>query len=591
MTRALPGPTDHVVVVGAGLAGLSAALHLLGAGRRVTVVEREDLPGGRAGRLDLAGYRIDTGPTVLTMPELADEAFAAVGDSLYERVRLVPLHPAYRACFADGSSLDVHTGADAMAAEVERFAGPAEAAGYRRLRDWLERVYRAQMRRFIDVNFDSPLGLLNADLARLAALGGFGRLDARIGHFLSDERLRRVFSFQALYAGVPPARVLAAYAVIAYMDTVAGVYFPRGGMHALPRAMAEAATDAGAELRYGQRVTRLERSGERITAVVTDTVRIPCDAVVLTPDLPVAYRLLGRRPRRPLRLRHSPSAVVLHAGTDRTWPHLAHHTLSFGAAWHTTFDELTRAGRLMSDPSLLITRPTATDPGLAPPGRHLHYILAPCPNTAIGPHAAAWSDLGPRYRDTLLRELERRGLGGIEAAIEEECLITPADWHTQGHAAGTPFSAAHTFAQTGPFRPRNLVRGTENAVLAGCGTTPGVGVPTVLLSGKLAAARVTGAPGRGATSSRPFTTAALPARAGAPARPGSPVPSVFRTLTREAAAAPRALEAPRPGPTGAPEPPASSPRSSPAAPQSPVPESPPADLTDPTAPATEGRTG
>ncbi|MFD8515172.1 phytoene desaturase family protein [Streptomyces antimycoticus] len=591
MTRALPGPTDHVVVVGAGLAGLSAALHLLGAGRRVTVVEREDLPGGRAGRLDLAGYRIDTGPTVLTMPELADEAFAAVGDSLYERVHLVPLHPAYRACFADGSSLDVHTGADAMAAEVERFAGPAEAAGYRRLRDWLERVYRAQMRRFIDVNFDSPLGLLNADLARLAALGGFGRLDARIGHFLSDERLRRVFSFQALYAGVPPARVLAAYAVIAYMDTVAGVYFPRGGMHALPRAMAEAATDAGAELRYGQRVTRLERSGERITAVVTDTGRIPCDAVVLTPDLPVAYRLLGRRPRRPLRLRHSPSAVVLHAGTDRTWPHLAHHTLSFGAAWHTTFDELTRAGRLMSDPSLLITRPTATDPGLAPPGRHLHYILAPCPNTAIGPHAAAWSDLGPRYRDTLLRELERRGLGGIEAAIEEECLITPADWHTQGHAAGTPFSAAHTFAQTGPFRPRNLVRGTENAVLAGCGTTPGVGVPTVLLSGKLAAARVTGAPGRGATSSRPFTTAALPARAGAPARPGSPVPSVFRTVTREAAAAPRALEAPRPGPTGAPEPPASSPRSRPAAPQSPVPESPPADLTDPTAPATEGRTG
>ncbi|MGP3946219.1 MULTISPECIES: phytoene desaturase [Streptomyces] len=591
MTRALPGPTDHVVVVGAGLAGLSAALHLLGAGRRVTVVEREDLPGGRAGRLDLAGYRIDTGPTVLTMPELADEAFAAVGDSLYERVRLVPLHPAYRACFADGSSLDVHTGADAMAAEVERFAGPAEAAGYRRLRDWLERLYRAQMRRFIDVNFDSPLGLLNADLARLAALGGFGRLDARIGHFLSDERLRRVFSFQALYAGVPPARVLAAYAVIAYMDTVAGVYFPRGGMHALPRAMAEAAGDAGAELRYGQRVTHLERSGERITAVVTGTGRIPCDAVVLTPDLPVAYRLLGRRPRRPLGLRHSPSAVVLHAGTDRTWPQLAHHTLSFGAAWHTTFDELTRAGRLMSDPSLLITRPTATDPGLAPPGRHLHYILAPCPNTAIGPHAAAWSDLGPRYRDTLLRELERRGLDGIEAAIEEECLITPADWHTRGHAAGTPFSAAHTFAQTGPFRPRNLVRGTQNAVLAGCGTTPGVGVPTVLLSGKLAAARVTGVPGRGATRSRPSATAALPARAGAPARPGSPVPSVFRTVTREAAAAPPALEAPRPCPTGAPEPPASSPQSPPAALQSPVPESPPADLTDPTAPATEGRTG
>ncbi|WP_217254858.1 phytoene desaturase family protein [Streptomyces sp. AC602_WCS936] len=496
MTRTVTGRTDHVVVVGAGLAGLSAALHLLGSGRRVTVVERDPLPGGRAGRRALGGYRLDTGPTVLTMPHLADEAFAAVGDRLADHVELLPLHPAYRACFADGGALDVHTDAAAMEAEVERFAGAREAAGYRRLRTWLTRLHAVQMRRFIDANFDSPLGLLTPDLARLAALGGFGRLDARIGRFLTDERLKRVFSFQALYAGVAPARALAAYAVIAYMDTVAGVYFPRGGMHALPRAMAAAAVKAGADLRLGQDVTRLERSGSRITAVVTAGGRVPCDAVVLTPDLPVVHRLLGRRPRRPVALRHAPSAVVLHAGTTRTWPHLAHHTLSFGAAWRRTFDELTRTGTLMSDPSLLITRPTASDPALAPEGRHLHYVLAPCPNTDIGPDARAWTDLAPRYRDRLLATLEGRGLAGLAAAIEEECLVTPADWTAQGHAAGTPFSVAHTFAQTGPFRPRNLVRGTDNAVLAGCGTTPGVGVPTVLLSGKLAAARITGTPGR-----------------------------------------------------------------------------------------------
>ncbi|MEV0780667.1 phytoene desaturase [Streptomyces sp. NPDC050428] len=499
--KTLDGPTDHVVVVGAGLAGLSAALHLLGAGRAVTVVERGTLPGGRAGRVERGGYRIDTGPTVLTMPDLVEEAFAAVGDTLADRLDLIPLHPAYRARFADGSALDVHTGADAMAAEVELFAGAREAYGYRRLRHWLERLYAVQRRRFIDANFDSPLGLLHPDLVRLAALGGFGRLDARIGSFISDERLRRVFSFQALYAGIPPAKALAAYAVIAYMDTVAGVFFPRGGMHALPRAMADAAADAGADFRYGHDVSRLERSrggaGDRITAVIagrgTDRVRIPCDAVVLTPDLPVTYRLLGRLPHRPVPLRFSPSAVILHAGTDRTWPELGHHTISFGHAWKGTFRELTRTGSLMSDPSLLITRPTATDPSLAPPGRQLHYILAPCPNTRVGPGVQEWTDLGPRYRDSLLTELERRGLAGLGAAIEEECLVTPADWAAEGHAAGTPFSAAHTFAQTGPFRPRNLVRGTANAVLAGCGTTPGVGVPTVLISGKLAAARVTGA--------------------------------------------------------------------------------------------------
>ncbi|GAA4656926.1 phytoene desaturase [Streptomyces youssoufiensis] len=521
--KRVPGPTDHVVVVGAGLSGLACALHLLGAGRRVTLVERDTGPGGRAGRARLGGYQVDTGPTVLTMPHLADEAFAAVGDSLHRHVELTALHPAYRACFADGSSLDVHTDGAAMEAEVRRFAGPAEAAGYRDLRQWLEKLYRAQMRRFIDANFDSPFQLLHPDLARLAALGGFGRLDGRIGRFLSDERLRRVFSFQALYAGVAPARALAAYAVIAYMDTVAGVWFPKGGMHALPRAMAEAAARAGADLRWSAEVSELERSAGRVRAVrLASGERIPCDAVVLTCDLPAAYELLGRAPRRPVRLRHSPSAVILHAGTDRTWPHLAHHTISFGSAWKRTFRELTRTGDLMSDPSLLITRPTTHDPALAPPGRHLHYVLAPCPNTTVGPSAASWQDLGPRYRDQLVGELERRGLDGFAASVEEELLVTPLDWAEQGHAAGSPFSVAHTFAQTGPFRPRNLVREVENVVLAGCGTTPGVGVPTVFVSGKLAAARVTGGVAPRPVRARPPVVAADGPRVPTPAGADDP---------------------------------------------------------------------
>ncbi|GAA0646509.1 phytoene desaturase family protein [Kutzneria viridogrisea] len=502
MTRTVKGRTDHVVVVGAGLAGLSAALHLLGAGRQVTLIERDRVPGGRAGQLDLEGYRLDTGPTVLTMPELLDEAFHAVGDSLSRRLDLVALDPAYLAQFPDGSSIQVHSEAEAMEAEVRRVAGPAEAQGYRRLRRWLTELYQVERDRFIGANFDSPLDLVGPSLAKLVGMGAFGSLGAKIGGFVSDRRLRRLFSFQSLYAGVAPERALAAYAVIAYMDTVAGVWFPRGGMRAVPEAMAGSAARAGAEFRYGTSVAWLERIGSRVAAVrTTHGERIPCDAVVLTPDLLASYRLLGYMPRRLAPLRWSPSAVVLHAGVDRTWPQLAHHTLSFGAAWRRTFEEITSTGRLMSDPSLLISTPTLTDPSLAPEGRHLLSVLAPCPNLERGP--IDWERVGPAYRDELVAELERRGLTGFDSSVRVQRLLTPADWADMGLAAGTPFAAAHTFAQTGPFRPRNLIRGIDNVVLAGCGTTPGVGIPPVLISGRLAADRITGGSVRHAGSARP----------------------------------------------------------------------------------------
>jgi phytoene desaturase len=280
------------------------------------------------------------------------------------------------------------------------------------------------------------------------------------------------------------------------MDTVAGVWFPRGGVGAVATAMADAATGAGARIRYGTGAVWLERSGSRVSAVrTTHGERIPCDAVVLTPDLPVSYRLLGGAPRRPVRPRWSPSAVVVHAGLTRTWPELAHHTVFFGAAWRRTFDEILTEGRLMSDPSLLVSRPTATDPALAPPGRQQVSVLAPCPNTEVG--RIDWPRVGPAYRAELGRVLAARGLTGFDDAVEVEQMVTPADWEASGLAAGTPFSLAHTFRQTGPFRPRNLVRGGDrpgNVVLAGCGTTPGVGVPPVLVSGRLAAARIVGPP-------------------------------------------------------------------------------------------------
>jgi phytoene desaturase len=486
--RTVTGPTDHVVVVGAGLGGLACALHLVASGRRVTVVEREPVPGGRAGRLAADGYEFDTGPTVLTMPELIAEPLAAVGEELADWLDLTPLDPAYRAYYPDGSTLDVKTDTVRMAAEISRVCGSREADGYLRFVDFARKLWQLERNDFIDRNLDSPADLLNLNLLRLLAMGGFRRLQPKIDRYFKDPRTRRIFAFQAMYAGLAPHDALAIYAVISYLDSVAGVYFPKGGMHAVPRALAGAAEKHGVEFRYNTTVSRVETTGDRATAVITaDGERIPADVVVLNPDLPVAYSLVDDR-RYPRRLAYSPSCVVLHVGSRQGYARIAHHNIHFGRAWKGTFDEVIKRGSVMSDPSLLLTNPTRTDPSAAPDGRHTYYVLAPVPNLAKAPidwHRSA-------YPESLLDVLEERGYVGFRDGVDVLRVVTPTDWAAQGMAAGTPFAAAHSFTQTGPFRPGNLHPAVGNVVFTGSGTQPGVGVPMVLISGKIAASRLPG---------------------------------------------------------------------------------------------------
>ena len=248
---------NPVVVIGAGLAGLSAACYLTGRGYDVTVVERDELPGGRAGILHQDGFTFDTGPTVLTMPDLiADAVRAASRDpsaNLHELLPMRRLDPAYRACFADGSTINVRSGREAMREEIAQTCGSVDAAAFDSFVDWLRQLYLVEMPNFIDRNYDSPLGLLSSPraVAQLVRLGAFGRLGAAVRRRFADPRLHRLFSFQAMYAGLSPDSALSLYAVITYMDSIEGVWFPEGGIHAVPTIMAQVAEKAGATFRYG----------------------------------------------------------------------------------------------------------------------------------------------------------------------------------------------------------------------------------------------------------------------------------------------------------------------------------------------------
>ena len=483
-----------VVVIGAGLAGLSAACHLRGMGRSVLLLESGSTPGGRAGTHREGGYTFDTGPTVLTMPDLIEDCFRAVGAEMSDHLSLSRVEPMYRACFADGSTLHLRQGREAMTEEIRAVCGPREAAQFGKFCDWLRELYELEMPNFIDRNFDSPLSLASPlrPGVQLLRSGAFRRLEPAVQRFFKDERLVRVFSFQALYAGLAPRQALALYAVITYMDSVNGVFTAAGGMHAVPAAMAVAAQAAGVEFRYDTKVERIVLRNGTAGCVVgvrlVDGTTIDTDRVVCTADLPVAYRTMLpgiAMPRVARRGNYSPSALVWHVGVKGEMPpEVAHHNIHFGKQWHESFKALLSTGQRMPDPSILISVPTVDEPSLAPPDRHVLYVLEPVPNLD---GKVEWGTERAVARSQLLKTL---AANGYPTEIEVEHLVGPEEWEAQGMERGTPFALSHRFFQTGPFRPSNLERRTPGLVFAGSNTVPGVGVPMVLLSGKLAAERI-----------------------------------------------------------------------------------------------------
>lgn len=485
----------RTIVIGAGLGGLSAACHLRGRGHDVLVLERAAVPGGRAGTFEEAGYRFDTGPTVLTMPDLLRDCFAAVGQEMDDFVTLHPVDPMYRACFEDGSTLRVRHGRDAMASEIHGFAGARAAQQFHRFCDWLTELYELEMPAFIDRNFDSPLDLARPlrPALRLLRLGGFGKLAKRVAHYFDDERLQRIFSFQSMYAGLAPYEALAIYCVITYMDAVNGVYFPEGGIHAVPKAMALAAEKAGVEFRYNTTIERIvlqhgTNGAVRGVHVEGSDELIDADAVVCNPDLPVAYRTLVpglSAPRVARRGAYSPSCIVWHAGVrNPPPPDAAHHNIHFGHQWNYAFRAILDDGLRMPDPSILVTVPSIDEPSMAPDGCSTLYVLEPAPN--LDGHVD-WIVERSRARDQLAAKVTALGYGD---AVEVERLVDPLEWERQGMERGTPFALAHRFFQTGPFRPNNIDKRAPGLVFAGSSTVPGVGVPMVLISGRLAAERV-----------------------------------------------------------------------------------------------------
>jgi phytoene desaturase len=482
----------RIVVIGAGLGGLAAAANLVRRGHDVTVLERELVPGGRAGVFAEAGFHVDTGPTMITMPELLRATFAAAGADLDRYVTIEPLDPMYRATFADGSVLFARHDREHMVAEIREFAGARDAAAFGEFCTWLDEIYSIVSLSFVQASYDSTFQIVRRwrPITQLLRKGGFKRLDSKLASFFEDERLLRLFSFHSLQAGLAPHDALAMFALRTYVDSIGGVFTARGGMHAVATALARALADAGATIRYDTPVTRILRGGDNaVTGVeIGGSVRVAADAVVCNPDLPVAYRtLLGGidAPRVARRGKYAPSCLLWVAGVRGDPPGEATmHNLHFGDQWQDAFKAVIRRGVRMSDPSMLVTMQSVGDPLAAPAACATVHALEPVPNLD---GKVNWARDGGRLADDLKR---RVGQLGYPTDVVVERSFDPLDWEAMGLERGTPWSLSHTLLQSGPFRPSNVDRRVPGLIFAGASTVPGSSVPLVLISGRLAAQRV-----------------------------------------------------------------------------------------------------
>jgi phytoene desaturase len=490
---------SRVVVIGAGLGGLGTALRLQGAGHDVVVVEQRDTPGGRAAQLRDDGYTWDTGPSLVTMPWVLEETFAAGGLDLHREVTLRELDPFYRIHWAgQDEHLDFVRDPEAMAQEIARLS-PRDAKAFPGYLEAMAPIYRdgiidAGRREF------SRLGDLARFTPRMVRMGAALPLAALTARHFRHPRVREAFSFHSLFIGGDPYRVPGIYGALVYLQFLDGVWYADGGVYALVEAMAKTL-----DVRYGDGVARVTSTQGKVTGVVTHGGQtIPADVVVTNTDVLTLDALVGRAPRFSRPLRPTMSCFLLYLGTDRPFPKLLHHTLLVGSGYRKFIGDVTRRGKIAETFSTYVHAPNRTEPGMSAHGGDSLCFLLPVPNLrpvrrpadvrrgSRGRTGIDWSRESDRLRGALVDDLEQTfGLTGLDASVRVEHRMTPVDFRDRlGAVDGNAFALEPTLHQSAALRPPNRDRKLRGLYRVGGGTHPGAGIPGVLLGAEVTAGLV-----------------------------------------------------------------------------------------------------
>jgi len=504
---ARPRPGHRVVVVGAGIGGLVSALLLACRGLQVTLVEAAAEPGGKMRQIEVGGAHIDAGPTVFTMRWVFDQILAEAGSSLDALVALQPLAVLARHAWrpgADGRAqqLDLHADVRASADAIARFAGPAEGRRYLAFCDEARRVYERLEGPHIRSPRPSVLGMIRdlgpGGLATLTGLGPFATLWARLGHHFHDPRLRQLFGRYATYCGASPWQAPATLMLIAHVEQ-SGVWSVQGGMHALPRALAQLAGERGATLLFGHACRRIVvRKGRACAVQLADGRMLEADSVVFNGDAnALAQGLLGDEVRHAAAAvpaaRRSLSALTWAMHTRAAGLPLVRHNVFFGDDYRSEFDDIFRARRLPRDGTVYVCAQDRTDDAttlvqevgpLAPQGPERLLCLVNAP--ADGDHRPFDALETDPCLSRSLALLQHCGLQ-LDPSPAQIVTTTPAQFHQLFPATGGALYGAANHGWMSLFKRPGSASALPGLYLAGGSVHPGPGVPMAAMSGRLAA--------------------------------------------------------------------------------------------------------
>ncbi len=479
----------HAVVIGSGFGGLAAAVRLGARGYRVTVLERLDEPGGRAGVIRQDGFTFDAGPTMITAPFLLEELWSLCGRRLADDIELKPIVPYYRIRFDDGETLDCSGDMDAMSAEISRVS-PGDVDGYRRFMQASEKIFKVGFEELGHVPFNKFSTMLRV-LPDMVRLSSYRSVYSFVSDYFKDERLRVAFSFHPLLIGGNPFNVTSIYALIAFLERKWGVHFPKGGTGELIRGLVNLIQGQGGIVRYGADVAEIlveNRTARGVRLACGE--KIAADVVVSNADSAWTYRHLvpaaARKAwtdRRVERSRYSMGLFLWYFGTRRRYDDLPHHTILLGPRYRELLRDIFKRKVLAPDFSLYLHRPTATDETLAPAGCDGFYVLSPVPHLGAD---IDWATEAEPYRRAIAKSLSETVLPGLEDNIVTSCLADPRHFKQRFLSyQGAAFGLEPIFTQSAWFRPHNRSQDVDRLYLVGAGTHPGAGVPGVLSSARI----------------------------------------------------------------------------------------------------------